>query len=210
MEDVRNDVAELLNQSKHGWVKSGDQWYYYYDDGKKAIGWATIDKKKYYFNADGVMQTGWIHEGNKWYYLKKNGSMAVGWIQDENKWYYLAKDGVMQKGWIKDKGYKYYLDKSGAMQNGWVTIGKKVYYFHPAGDMAVSEWIYDKDPSGNNKGYYRIEANGRFTYPYIGEWIKKSGKWMFKDSNGWYPKNRTLKIKGVIYAFDKDGYLIED
>jgi glucan-binding YG repeat protein len=211
MEDVRNDVADLLAKSKDGWVKVGDKWYYY-ENGTKAVGWKTINKKKYYFDADGTMHTGWFKDGKKWYYFDKSGSMAVGWRKDDDKWYYMDKNGVMQTKWIKDKGYWYYLDKSGAMQTGWLTLGKKVYYLHKTGEMASNEWIYDVDPNANNKGYYRIEKTGVFTYPYKAQWfhVQNDTKWKFKDSSGWYAKNCTIKIKGVNYKFDSNGFLIED
>lgn len=129
-----------------------------------------------------------------------------------NKWYYFADDGVMQTGWIDDAGKRYYLNEQGKMVTGWILDGKVNYYLRKGnGDMAHDEWIRDKNPDGENFGYYWLSNNGKFTYTYRGRWPDKGNKkWMFTDSSGWYAKNEIIKINNICYTFDEEGYYTEE
>lgn len=213
MDTVRRDVAALIETSKpkNGWVHDKGVWYYYIDD-KKATDWQKINKEWYYFDAEGKMQTGWHTEGGKTYYLKGNGKMAIGWLMIDDDWYLFANSGAMKKScWKKSKGIWYYVCADGKLAIGWHEINGSIYYFNEAGDMAEKEWVYDFAHDGSDKKhYYWLSKNGKFQYTYIGDWHKKDDKWWFGDESKWFAKDETVKIKGVFYKFDSEGYLIED
>ena len=212
MTDVRNDVYALM--TKKGWVKNSDgTWSYYLNNGKKAVGWKKIDKEKYYFNSNGIMQTGWFTEDDNKYYLGNNGKMRTLWQQIDKSWYYFGKKGIMVSDkWITWKKDKYHLDKNGKMTTGWVkhTNGSWYWCFND-GKLAKAGWILDGHPETNERGYWHVGKTGKFDYPHKAGWHKnKDGtKWWFKDDNGWMAKNRTVKIRGIDYHFDKDGYVTD-
>ena len=107
--------------SKNGWEKQGTIWYYY-ENGKVALGWKKIN--------------------GSWYYFQTNGSMRTGWLKDGSKWYYLKSSGEMQTGWLKDKGIWYYLESSGAMKaSQWFQVSGKHYYVNASGELAVDTTI---------------------------------------------------------------------
>lgn len=109
------------SRSKNGWEKQGTTWYYY-EDGKVALGWKKIN--------------------GSWYYFQTNGSMRTGWLKDGSKWYYLKSSGEMQTGWLKDKGIWYYLESSGAMKaSQWFQVSGKYYYVNASGELAVDTII---------------------------------------------------------------------
>lgn len=79
-----------------GWIFGQDaKWYYYKEDGTKAVGWYKDGNTWYYLNANGDMKTGWLLSNGAWYYLKESGAMATGWINDGGTWYYLNAAGAM-------------------------------------------------------------------------------------------------------------------
>ena len=213
MIDVRNDVYALM--TKRGWVQTADgSWYYYLNNGEKAIGWKKIDKQWYCFDNNGVMKSdSFVKEDDGYtYYLKKNGQMAIGWQKIKKDWYYFSRTGKMIVGkWVTSKSQKYYFNEKGIMQTGWIQYKGAWYWSFEDGHMATNEWIQGKNPNTKITGYWWISKNGKFTYKYRGMWRKtKKEQWWFKDESGWYAKNEKLRIKGVEYEFDKNGYLIED
>ena len=167
-----------------GWVKYDDGWYYYDENGSTVHGWAKIDGSWYYLSNDGKMLTGWIQSGGAWYYLGGNGIMRTGWQA-------IGKTPYGADIW-------YYLGGDGAMRTGWQQIDGKYYYFVDDGLMASSEW----------RGGYWINADGSWTYPYKASWKHNSQGWWYEDTSGWYAKDCEVKIDGVEYCFNKDGYWI--
>ena len=141
--------AKKPEAKKHGWVKEGTTWYYFYQgqivknawigsywlgaDGKMATS-SWVDNNRYYVGANGlwdknakkpeekavVKKNGWVKEGNTWYYYE-NGTLA------RNKWagnYWLGADGKMATNAWVDNG-RYYVDGNGA----WVrNVGQGVNY----------------------------------------------------------------------------------
>ena len=160
--------AKKPEAKKHGWVKEGTTWYYFYQgqivknawigsywlgaDGKMATS-SWVDNNRYYVGANGlwdknakkpeekavVKKNGWIKEGNTWYYYE-NGTLA------RNKWagnYWLGADGKMAtNAWVDND--RYYVDGNGA-------------------------WVRNAGQGVNYSGYYKVvslyipvyDANGR-------------------------------------------------
>ena len=160
--------AKKPESKKHGWVKEGTTWYYFYQgqivknawigsywlgaDGKMASS-SWVDNNRYYVGANGlwdknakkpegkavVKKNGWVKEGNTWYYYE-NGTLA------RNKWvgnYWLGADGKMATNAWVDNG-RYYVDGNGA-------------------------WVRNAGQGVNYSGYYKVvslyipvyDANGR-------------------------------------------------
>ena len=118
-------VAAVTDETKNGWVQSGDSWYYYVDGGY-VTGWQKIKSKYYFFNNAGVMVTGFRTLDGATYYFRETGSAM----------------GEMAVGWLKIDGYWYFF-KSGKMLTGWQTISGETYYFNSGGRMLTSQWIGD-------------------------------------------------------------------
>ena len=162
-----------------GWYKKNGKWYFNDDYGKKV--------------------TGWLYNKKRWYYLDANsGVMKTGWVTVNKKKYYLnPSTGAMETGWKKVKGSWYYLDPaSGAMKTGWIYLNGNWYFLKPDGKMAEKEWY----------GGYWFNADGTWTYPYLGSWKRNSIGWWFGDTSGWYARNGVARINNVEYRFNAAGY----
>ena len=144
------------------------------------------------------------------YYILKNGNLARGWFLLDGHWRYSDSNGVMQTGWqnLSYNGISnwYYFEPKtswdgsfGKMYRGWHEIDGTWYYFQKDGSMASNEWI---------NGYW-LSASGAWKYQPKGRWRRNSKGWWYEDERGWYPKDETVKINGVSYTFDENGYLSE-
>lgn len=194
MADARQEVYNLMHSKQgKGWVKEGNNWYYYDASGKKVVGWQTIDGDTYYFDKNGVMQTGWLdYDGAKyyfgtngkrvvdwkkidgvWYFFDTNGKMvAAKWVRYNGAWYYLTDDGKMAVGWLNLDDGTYYCNASGAAVTGWKRVDRLWYYFDSNCRMVKSGWITIDDTK-----YYLYPSDGHMA---SAEWI--DGLWC--DYNG--------------------------
>lgn len=102
-----------------GWVKSGENWFYYNADGSLFTGWLKDSGNWYYLDAaqSGAMRQGWLGQGGAVYFLNYgSGAMAKGWTSDSGNWYYFDwNTGIMKIGWLYSANNWYYLDWNGAM-----------------------------------------------------------------------------------------------
>ena len=146
------------------------------------------------------MKTGWVQVSGTWYYLNSEGVMQKEWQLIGGSWYYLGGNGAMRKDWQKINGVWYYLGSNGAMRTGWQQIGGVWYYFKSSGAMASSEYC----------GGYWLNADGSWTYKHKATWRMTNNKWWFGDETGWYAKNQSLRIDGVLQYFDANGYWIDE
>ena len=168
-----------------------DQWYFFGYDGRCRIGWHFIDGKWYYFERDdddpGRMYADqWLSPGE--YYLTASGAMATGWQRITTR----LPQGRSETDW-------FYFDAEGRYKTGWQMVHGVWYYFDPSGAMAANEWV---------DGYW-LGHSGAWTYQPYGSWKQDAqGRW-FGDTSGWYARNTTVKIDGVEYVFNSDGYWIK-
>ena len=110
-----NSSGQLTERVSHnnGWLKKGNDWYYYengtlytkellhigtktylMDEGKLVVNGSGYD---YASDANGeILRNAWKKIGTKWYYFGSNGRYAVGQWQIDGKLYYFNDDGVMQ------------------------------------------------------------------------------------------------------------------
>lgn len=198
----------VMNQKLVELTASGGQLDKYYNQIKKA---EARDANKWGFSGGtGSYQSEieylreWIDNRRAWITNNLDSINALYasyenmWI--DGQWYgsHGSIDYSPQGEWKSNDAGWWYEDSSGWYPNNtWEQIDFTWYYFDENGYMAEDEW---------RDGYY-LSKKGCMNYSGKAEW-KKTGKgWRYEDKSGWYAKNSWLKIDGIWYQFDKDGYL---
>ncbi|WP_314547972.1 C39 family peptidase [uncultured Gemella sp.] len=170
-----NAVASNDALAAQGWVKSGNTWYYYNQNGRLARNaWAG----NYWLGADGKMVTNaWVDNGR--YYVGKDGA----WVKDAQK------PAEKKQGWIKSGSDWYYLDQNGALvRNKWAGN----YWLGADGKMATNSWV--------DNGRYYVGVNGLWDKnakkqeapkPVVKKqgWVKENNAWYYYE-NGTFVKNK--------------------
>ena len=218
-----NTVASNDAQAAQGWVKSGNAWYLYNQNGTLVRNtWAG----NYWLGADGRMATNaWVDGGR--YYVGSNGAwikgaqnqaatntIKQGWTKVGNAWYFYNHGKVVANAWIGN----YWLGADGRMAtNAWVDGGR--YYVGTDGSWVkgaqntttvkngwVKEgnaWYYYKNGSVVRNawaGNYWLGADGRMA---VNAWV---------DNNRYYVGNDGAWVKGaqnttsVKSGWVKEGY----
>ena len=154
-----NIVASSDVLAAQGWVKTGNAWYFYNQNGTLARNaWAG----NYWLGADGKMvANAWVDNGR--YYVDANGAWVKG----------AQKPAVAQKqGWIQNGSAWNYYYQGNIVRNAW--IGS--YWLGTDGRMATNSWI--------DNGRYYVGANGVWDKTVKKPEVKKNG-WI-KEGNTWY------------------------
>ena len=164
-----NTVASSDALAAQGWVKTGNAWYFYNQNGTLARNvWAG----NYWLGADGKMVTNaWVDNGR--YYVDANGA----WVKDAQK-PAAPKPTVAQKqGWVQSGGAWYYYYQGNVVRNAWVGS----YWLGADGKMATSSWV--------DNGRYYVGANGVWDKnakkPEAPKPVEKKQGWV-KEGNTWY------------------------
>lgn len=171
---------------------------YYFKDGAKAINtWyqdqfygpeGTIVKSAYaakgdinvYLDEDGHLATGMFAVNNAYAYFTKGvKSTATKWFTYNKKNYYLVS-GNAATSFRKIGKYYYNFAKNGVLKTGFATIKGKRYFFKTTGKAGV-------------KGR---ALTGLF---------KVKGAYYYASKNGVLVTNKTLKLNGKKYTFNKTG-----
>ena len=170
-----NAVASNDALAAQGWVKSGNTWYYYNQNGRLARNaWAG----NYWLGADGKMVTNaWVDNGR--YYVGKDGA----WVKNAQK------PAEKKQGWVKSGSDWYYLDQNGALvRNKWAGN----YWLGADGKMATNSWV--------DNGRYYVGVNGLWDKnakkqeapkPVVKKqgWVKENNAWYYYE-NGTFVKNK--------------------
>ena len=170
-----NAVASNDALAAQGWVKSGNTWYYYNQNGRLARNaWAG----NYWLGADGKMVTNaWVDNGR--YYVGKDGA----WVKNAQK------PAEKKQGWVKSGSDWYYLDQNGALvRNKWAGN----YWLGADGKMATNSWV--------DNGRYYVGVNGLWDKnakkqeapkPVVKKqgWVKENNAWYYYE-NGIFVKNK--------------------
>ena len=167
---IKNNLKEnksVEDKLKYGWIKEGDNWYYYKDNYKA---------------------TGWLKDGDSWYWLKSDGRMASNeWIKEDDEWYCFKSSGAMYSNeWVKHNGSWYWLKLSGKMsKNEWIKDNDEWYWLESDGKMSSDEWLK------HNGSWYWLKSSGKMAKNEI---LKVNGDWYRFDSNGKMDSNKNFKV----------------
>lgn len=124
---ISKNASNGATAMENGWVKKGNDWYYYRHGEMLKNAWQKDSKGWCYVGGDGHMLVNqWLEWRGDWYFLKKDGHMAENeWAQDSKGWCYLGKDGKMMKDtWLYWKSASYFLKKDGRMVTGTLAINE--------------------------------------------------------------------------------------
>ena len=163
-----NAVASSDVLAAQGWVKTGNAWYFYNQNGTLARNtWSG----NYWLGTDGKMVTNaWVDGGR--YYVGSNGL----WVKGAQK-PAAAKPEVKKQGWVQNGSVWNYYYQGNIVRNAW--IGS--YWLGADGRMATNSWV--------DGGRYYVGANGVWDKTVKKQEapkpeVKKNG-WV-KEGNTWY------------------------
>ena len=170
-----NAVASSDVLAAQGWVKTGNTWYFYNQNGTLARNtWSG----NYWLGADGRMVTNaWVDGGR--HYVGSNGL----WVKGAQK-PAATKPEVKKQGWVQNGSAWNYYYQGNIVRNAW--IGS--YWLGADGRMATSSWV--------DNGRYYVGANGVLDKTVKKQEtpkpeVKKNG-WVKEGSTWYYYENGTL------------------
>ena len=169
-----NAVASNDAQAAQGWVKSGNTWHFYNQNGTLVRNaWAG----NYWLGADGKMVTNaWVDNGR--YYVGANGAWVKG-AQNQT-----TVTNTTKQGWTKAGNAWYYYNNGSLVVNRW--IGN--YWLGADGRMATNAWV-------DNNRYY-VGANGvwvkdaRHPEEKKQGWVKEANTWFYYNTDGTLARNK--------------------
>ena len=172
-----NTVASSDALAAQGWVKTGNAWYFYNQNGTLARNaWAG----NYWLGADGRMVTNaWVDNGR--YYVDGNGAWVKGahrqaevkkqgWVQNGSAWNYYYQGNIVRNSWVGS----YWLGNDGRMAtSSWVDGGR--YYVGANG-------VWDKTVKKQEAPKPEVKKNG---------WLKEGSTWYYYE-NGTLARNKWI------------------
>ena len=169
-----NAVTNSDVLAAQGWVKTGNAWYFYNQNGTLARNaWSG----NYWLGADGRMATNaWVDGGR--YYVGSNGL----WIKGAQK-PAVTKPEVKKQGWVQNGSAWNYYYQGNIVRNAW--IGS--YWLGTDGRMATNSWV--------DNGRYYVGANGLWDKSAKKQEVKpevKKNGWIKEGSTWYYYENGTL------------------
>ena len=185
-----NAVASSDALAAQGWVKTGNTWYFYNQNGTLARNaWAG----NYWLGADGRMVTNaWVDNGR--YYVDANGAWVKGaqkpavaqkqgWVQNGSAWNYYYQGNIVRNSWVGS----YWLGNDGRMAtSSWVDGGR--YYVGANG-------VWDKTVKKQETPKPEVKKNG---------WVKEGSTWYYYE-NGALARNKWISS---IYWVGTDGKMV--
>ena len=167
-----NAVASNDAQAAQGWVKSGNAWYLYNQNGTLVRNtWAG----NYWLGADGRMATNtWVDGGR--YYVGSNGAWVKG-AQNQ------AATNTIKQGWTKVGNSWYFYNHGKVVANAW--IGN--YWLGADGKMAINAWV--------DGGRYYVGTDGSWVKGAQNTTTVKNG-WV-KEGSAWYYYKNGLVVRNA-------------
>ena len=190
-----NAVANSDVLAAQGWVKTGNAWYFYNQNGTLARNaWSG----NYWLGADGRMATNaWVDGGR--YYVGSNGL----WVKGAQKTA-VTKPEVKKQGWVQNGSAWNYYYQGNIVRNAW--IGS--YWLGTDGRMATNSWV--------DNGRYYVGANGLWDKSAKKQEVKpevKKNGWLKEGSTWYYYENGALarnKWISSTYWVGADGKMATD
>ena len=190
-----NAVANSDVLAAQGWVKTGNDWYFYNQNGTLARNaWSG----NYWLGADGRMATNaWVDGGR--YYVGSNGL----WVKGAQKTA-VTKPEVKKQGWVQNGSAWNYYYQGNIVRNAW--IGS--YWLGTDGRMATNSWV--------DNGRYYVGANGLWDKSAKKQEVKpevKKNGWLKEGSTWYYYENGALarnKWISSTYWVGADGKMATD
>ena len=169
-----NAVANSDVLAAQGWVKTGNAWYFYNQNGTLARNaWSG----NYWLGVDGRMATNaWVDGGR--YYVGSNGL----WVKGAQK-PAVTKPEVKKQGWVQNGSAWNYYYQGNIVRNAW--IGS--YWLGADGRMATNSWV--------DNGRYYVGVNGLWDKSAKKQEVKpevKKNGWIKEGSTWYYYENGTL------------------
>ena len=201
-----NAVANSDVLAAQGWVKTGNAWYFYNQNGTLA---RNVWSGNYWLGADGRMATNaWVDGGR--YYVGSNGlwvkgaqkpaaakpvtpkpavAQKQGWVQSGGAWYFYHQGQIVRNAWVDNN--RYYVGANGLWdknakkpeapkpvekKQGWVKEGSTWYYYEN-GALARNKWI---------SSTYWVGADGKMA---TSSWVD-NGRY-YVGANGAWVKDAT-------------------
>ena len=156
-----NTVASNDVQAAQGWVRSGNAWYLYNQNGTLVRNaWAG----NYWLGADGRMATNAWVDGDR-YYVGSNGA----WVKGAQ---HQTTASATKQGWTKVGNAWYFYNHGKVVENAWVGN----YWLGSDGRMATNAWV--------DGGRYYVGTDGAWVKGAQNTTTVKSG-WV-KEGNAWY------------------------
>ena len=176
-----NAVSSSDVLAAQGWVKTGNSWYFYNQNGTLVRNtWSG----SYWLGADGRMATNaWVDGGR--YYVGSNGLWVKGAQKPAE-----TKPEVKKQGWVQNGSAWNYYYQGNIVRNAW--IGS--YWLGADGRMATSSWV--------DNGRYYVGANGVWdktvkkqeaSKPEVKKngWVKEGNTWYYYE-NGALARNKWI------------------
>ena len=175
-----NAVANNDVQAAQGWVKSGNTWSFYNQNGKLVRNaWAG----NYWLGADGKMVTNaWVDNGR--YYVGANGAWVKGTQNQATATQNKDTVNTVKQGWVQSGNAWYYYNKGSLVVNKWVGN----YWLGADGRMVTNAWV-------DNNRYY-VGTNGAWIkdarHPEEKKqgWVKEANTWYYYNTDGTLARNK--------------------
>ena len=184
-----NAVASNDAQAAQGWVKSGNTWSFYNQNGTLVRNaWAG----NYWLGADGKMATNaWVD--NDRYYVGANGAWVKGaqnqttiaQSQTTSTQGQVTVTNAMKQGWVKEANVWFYYNTDGTLaRNKWAGN----YWLGADGKMVTNAWV--------DNGRYYVGANGAWVkdarHPEEKKtgWVKEANTWYYYNTDGTLARNK--------------------
>ena len=169
-----NAVTNSDVLAAQGWVKTGNAWYFYNQNGTLA---RNVWSGNYWLGADGRMATNaWVDGGR--YYVGSNGL----WVKGAQK-PAVTKPEVKKQGWVQNGSAWNYYYQGNIVRNAWI----ESYWLGADGRMATNSWV--------DNGRYYVGANGLWDKSAKKQEVKlevKKNGWIKEGSTWYYYENGTL------------------
>ena len=165
-----NAIASNDVQAAQGWVKSGNTWFFYNQNGTLVRNaWAG----NYWLGADGRMVTNaWVDNGR--YYVGANGAWVKG-VQNQ---------ATAKQGWTKVGSAWYYYNNGNLVVNKWVGN----YWLGADGRMVTNAWVDNGRYYVGNDGAWVKGAQNTTTVK--SGWVKESNAWYYYNTDGTLARNK--------------------